>query len=243
VVANAGTTNTGTIDPLESIHSFCESEGLWSHVDAAYGGFAALSPRIRPRLAAMQRADSLTLDPHKWMYTGMGIGCVFVRDERWMQATFTAEGGYLRDVGRDQLNFFDRGPELSRPARVLSAWMVLKCAGLDELRRQVEWDLDLAALAADRIDEDPRLEVVCRPELSTFAFRHTALEGESEEARGRRDAQLVQRVLDDGGLLVSSTHLHGRSAVRFVVMNHRSSEAEVLRSVARLRELVVEEPA
>ena len=240
VVANAGTTNTGSIDPLDRILSFCEAQNLWGHVDAAYGGFAALSPRIRPQLTAWQRADSLTLDPHKWMYTSIGVGCVFVREERWTREAFAAHGGYLRDVGHEQLNFFDRGPELSRPARVLSAWMVLKCVGVDELRRQIEWDLDLAALAADLLDEDPRLELVCRPELSAFAFRHCLREGESEDERGQRDAQLVERALADGSVLVSSTHLHGRSAVRFVVMNHRTDEAEVRRSITKLRELVVE---
>jgi len=169
----------------------------------------------------------------------MGTGCVFVREERWLKEAFASHGGYLRDVSHEQLNFFDRSPELSRPARVLSTWMLIKCAGLDELRRQVEWDLDLASLAADLIDADPRLELVCRPELSVFAFRHRPAAGEAEEERSRRDDRLVERVLADGTLLLSSTHLHGRSAVRFVVMNHRTSEDEVRRSVARLRELVV----
>ena len=119
VCANAGTTNTGSIDPLPAIADLCAAHGLWFHVDAAYGGFAALCDEGRRKLAGMERADSLTLDPHKWLYAPMGTGCVLVRDRAALEAAFRVSGDYLKDVPRDEVNFFDRGPEMSRPGRVL----------------------------------------------------------------------------------------------------------------------------
>ena len=237
VCANAGTTNTGAIDPLRDIHDVCRAERLWFHVDGAYGGFAALTDEGRPLREGLAAADSVTLDPHKWLYAPMGVGCVLVRDASTLTAAFAAHGEYLRDLPTDEINFLDRGPELSRPARVLPVWMVLRALGERAIREQIEEDLRLARLAADLIEEDARLELVDRPQLSVVAFRHRARAGEEETARAERDRALMEATLADGALMLSTTVTGGRTALRLVVMNHRTTEADVRRSVARIREL------
>ncbi len=163
VCANAGTTNTGAIDPLDAIADVCREQGAWFHVDGAYGGFAAVTREGRALLEGMERADSITLDPHKWLYCPMGVGCLLVRDSAALTGAFRAHGEYLKDLPKDEVNFLDRGPELSRPARALSVWMLLRSAGADAIREQIEEDLRLARLAAQLIEQDPRFEIAQEP--------------------------------------------------------------------------------
>ena len=240
VCANAGTTNTGSIDPLPAIADLCAAHDLWFHVDAAYGGFAALCDEGRRKLAGMERADSLTLDPHKWLYSPMGTGCVLVRDRAALEGAFRVHGDYLKDVPRDEVNFFDRGPEMSRPGRVLAVWMLLRSVGLDALAEQVEWDLRLARLAERLLSEMPALEIVCPAELSVVTFRSRTRSGETEASRAARDTAIMERTLASGELMISSTDLAGRSALRLVVLNHRTTEDEVRRSVAAIARVVGE---
>ena len=236
VAANAGTTNTGAIDPLDDIAEICASSGLWFHVDAAYGGFAAITSEGRARLRGMERADSLTLDPHKWLYCPMGVGCALVREAKYLEDAFSTQGGYLKDLETDAVNFLDRGPELSRPARVLSVWMVIRSVGRQALARQISHDMRLARMAARLLREDTRLEVF-DPELSIVTFRHRRRNGEQENERAARDVALMEATLMDGELMLSTTYLGQQNTLRFVVMNHRTTEADIHRSVKRIREL------
>jgi glutamate/tyrosine decarboxylase-like PLP-dependent enzyme len=237
VSANAGTTNTGAVDDLPGIADVCADRGVWFHVDGAYGGFAAISEEGRRRLPGLERADSLTLDPHKWLWAPMGVGCVLVREAGALERAFAAHGAYLQDLPRDEVNFLDRGPELSRPARVLSVWAIIRSVGRAALAVQVDEDLRLARLAADLLREDPRFELVDEPQLSVVAFRQRVREGETEAARSARDLALMEATLADGTCMLSTTVTGGRTAVRLVVMNHRTGEEDVRRSVARVREL------
>ena len=237
VCANAGTTNTGAIDPLPEISDLCERLNLWLHVDAAYGGFAAIAPEGQELLRGMERADSLTLDPHKWLYCPMGVGCALVRDPLILEQAFSAEGEYLKDLPDDEVNFLNRGPELSRPGRVLSVWMLLRSAGREELAVQIQEDLRLARLAARLLRDDNRLEVD-QPTLSVVTFRHRGRDGESEADRSARDTALMEATLADGQLMLSTTFLGGRNTLRLVVMNHRTTERDIRISVSRIRELV-----
>jgi glutamate/tyrosine decarboxylase-like PLP-dependent enzyme len=236
ICANAGTTNTGSIDPLLALADLCADRRIWFHIDAAYGGFAALCDEGRRKLAGMERADSLTLDPHKWLYAPMGTGCVLVRDRAALETAFRVSGEYLKDVPRDEVNFFDRGPEMSRPGRVLAVWMLLRSVGLDALAEQVEWDLRLARLAESLLREVPELEIVCPAELSVVTFRNRARRGESEASRAARDTAIMERTLASGELMISGTDLDGRSALRLVVLNHRTTEEDIRRSVAGIVE-------
>lgn len=235
VCANAGTTNTGAIDPLMQIADLCADAGIWFHVDAAYGGFAALDPDARELLRGMERGDSLTLDPHKWLYCPMGTGCCLVRDASILEQAFSTHGSYLKDLPTDEVNFLDRGPELSRPGRVLSVWMVIRSAGRAMLAAQVREDIRLARVAADLLRDDDRLEVLV-PTLSIVAFRHRLRDGESESERAARDDALMEATLASGELMLSTTLLGGRNTLRMVVMNHRTTEADIERSVGKIRE-------
>ncbi len=241
VCANAGTTNTGVVDPLLELAQAAREADVWFHVDGAYGGFAALSPAARPLLAGLELADSLTLDPHKWLYTPMGHGCLLVRRPGALAAAFAASGEYLRDVSREEVNFFDRGAELSRPTRALPVWLLMRSVGVDALRREIEADLALAEMAEDLLRTAPEFEVISR-HLSVVVFRVAAQDGESEQERAQRDLDLVQHLLKGGDVLVSGTTLGGRSALRLVVMNHRTDAAQVRRSIAALRAAVAANP-
>ncbi|MDP7033821.1 MAG: pyridoxal-dependent decarboxylase, partial [Planctomycetota bacterium] len=210
---------------------------LWFHVDGAYGGFAAITPEGRARMGGMERADSLTLDPHKWLYCPMGVGCALVRHPEWLERAFSAEGSYLKDLSTDEVNFLNRGPELSRPARVLSVWMVIRSVGRQGLVDQIEEDMRLARLAAELLGEDSRLEVDA-PELSIVTFRHRARREESESERAARDTALMETTLEDGQLMLSTTVLGDQSTLRFVVMNHRTTETQVRHAVDRILEFV-----
>jgi aromatic-L-amino-acid decarboxylase len=143
----------------------------------------------------------------------------------------------LKDLPKDEVNFLDRGPELSRPARALSVWMLLRSAGADAIRLQIEEDLRLARLTAQLIEQDPRFEIVQEPVLSVVAFRMRARSGESEDERARRDVELMERSLASGKTMLSSTRLGGRSALRLVVQNHRTTEDDVRHTVRVLGEL------
>ena len=207
---------------------------LWFHVDAAYGGFAALCDEGRRKLAGMERADSLTLDPHKWLYAPMGTGCVLVRDRAALEGAFRVHGDYLKDVPRDEVNFFDRGPEMSRPgprARGVDA------AALGRPRRAGR------AGGVGPSPGAPRRAAVERGAGARDRLPHRALggdlpqpraAGETEAARAARDTAIMERTLASGELMISSTDLAGRSALRLVVLNHRTTEDEVRRSVAAI---------
>ncbi|MEE3373337.1 MAG: aminotransferase class V-fold PLP-dependent enzyme [Planctomycetota bacterium] len=236
VAATAGTTNSGAIDPLTTIADICVREDVWFHIDAAYGGFAALSPRGKRLLQGLERADSLTLDPHKWLYCPMGIGCALVRDANLLESTFSADGEYLADLPRDEINFLDRGPELSRPARVIAVWMVLRSAGRAALAQQIDHDMQLAQLAADLLRANPQLEVN-DPVLSIVTFGHRQKPHETEADRAERDTKLMEATLASGELMLSTTTLANRTVLRMVIMNHRTTAEEVQRSVSQIHRL------
>ncbi|MFT5526260.1 MAG: aromatic-L-amino-acid decarboxylase [Pirellulaceae bacterium] len=236
VAANAGTTNSGAIDPLSAVAQICKEHELWFHVDGAYGGFAAAVPELRGSFAGIDEADSLTLDPHKWLYCPLGTGCVLVRDTDLLERTFTATGDYLKDLPEDEVNFLKRGPELSRPARVLSVWAVLRSVGVDGIVTQIREDLRLAQLAAELLSENELLEVE-GVGLSVVTFRHRRKAGETEQSRGGRDDELMEATLASGELMLSTTMLAGKSTLRMVIMNHRTTERDVRRSVATIQKL------
>lgn len=224
--ASAGTTSTGAIDPLPELAELCATERLWFHVDAAYGGAVAIVPEARKLLRGIERCDSITIDPHKGLYVPFECGCLLVRDVETLRRAFTADGSYLQDVPRDEVNFFERGPELSRGNRALKLWFVLRALGTEPIAAAVREDLRLCRLARELLGADPRIEIVTEPILSVFAF---AVAG--GEAAGKR---LVERLLADGHTMLSSTRVTDRFVLRFCVVNHRTTEADIRSSVQRI---------
>jgi glutamate/tyrosine decarboxylase-like PLP-dependent enzyme len=231
VVANAGTTSTGAIDPLTEIAALCRSRGVWLHVDAAYGGGAAIVERGRALLAGIELADSITLDPHKWLYQPIELGCLLVRDERLLERTFAVHADYLQDIEAD-VNLGDRGLQLTRSARALKLWWSLRALGLDAFRTAVDHSLDLATHAVALVEAHPRLELLAPPSLGIVCFRRRVEGGEA--AHEAANAALVAAVEASGTALASSTRVGGRYSLRLCVMNDTSDVADVERVVAFL---------
>ncbi len=215
VFASAGTVNTGAVDPMEEIAEIAVREGLWFHVDAAYGGFFILTERARSRLAGMAHADSVVLDPHKGLFLPYGCGAALVRDGELLRKAFAFTSAYLPDRRPEAPSPADYSPELTRHFRGLRLWMSLKIHGLDRFRAALEEKLVLADLAHERLTAMPRLEAGPAPELSCVAFRVRA-EGDAPTER------LLNRVLDRGRVHLSSTRLWGRLYLRLCILCFRS---------------------
>lgn len=237
VVANAGATNTGAVDPLPELRSLCDEHGLWLHVDAAYGGFAVLTERGRDALDGIGLADSVVLDPHKWLYQPYEAGCVLVRDTRLLEAAFSVLPEYMQDtaVAGDEVNFAEWGIELTRAARALKIWVSLQYFGVDAFRAAIDRSLDLALEAEERIRRSPTLELLTPAALGIVCFRRR-LEGADEDAQERANAELVDRITASGLAMISSTRLDGRYVLRLCVLNHRTS-AEDVEQVIRFLEV------
>lgn len=233
VVANAGATSTGSIDPLAELADFCAEHGLWLHVDAAYGGFAILSEAGRSALRGIERADSIVLDPHKWLYQPFEVGCLLVREARLLADAFHILPDYLQDtaVGDAEVNFADRGLQLTRAARALKVWMSLRAFGVPAFTRVIERSLELAGLAAGLVTAHPELEPLARPALGVVCFRRHPPGVDDEAELERLNAGLVRGLAESGIGLISSTRLRGRYALRLCVLNHRTRASDVERVV------------
>jgi glutamate/tyrosine decarboxylase-like PLP-dependent enzyme len=238
VIASAGTTNTGAVDPLAELADLCEAEGLWLHVDGAYGAAAALAPAGRARLAGLGRAHSVALDPHKWLFQPYDTGCVLVREARWLPETFRILPEYLQDIqeGAGEVNFCDRGLELTRRFRALRLWMSLQVFGVDAFRTAVARGLALAEHAEARLRERPVWEVVTPAQLGVVTFRW-APAGVEPAAADRLVERLVQAVFADGFAMLSSTVLRERPVLRLCTINPRTTEADLAATIERLERL------
>ena len=226
VVGGAGTVNTGAIDDLSALADLCEREGLWFHVDGAFGALAFLSPGMRPRLEAIQRADSLAFDLHKWMYLPFEVGCVLVRREEDHRRAFSLTPEYLAHTGDRGLAsgatwFSDYGVQLTRGFRALKVWMSLKEHGIHKFGRLIQQNIDQAAYLARLVDEIPNLEQVAPAPLNIVCFRYN--DGHlDEEALNRLNQELLVRLHESGVAVPSYTTLNGKYALRAAITNHRS---------------------
>jgi aromatic-L-amino-acid decarboxylase len=227
VVANAGTTNTGAIDPLDAIADLCADHGLWLHVDGAYGAAFQLTERGRQRLRGIERADSITLDPHKGFFLPFGTGCLLVRDTAPLRAAHSGDAAhYLQDIDAADLpDFADLGPELTREYRGIRMWLPLHLHGVAAFREALDEKLDLAERAYAALVAEPALHVYGAPELTTVAFRCV-----DEDAT----AELLRRVNAERRVRLSSTRIEGRFVGRLTVLNHRTDRARVDEAVAAI---------
>jgi aromatic-L-amino-acid/L-tryptophan decarboxylase len=225
VVANAGTVNTGAIDPIEPLADVCRREKLWLHVDGAFGALAALSDDLRPLVRGMERADSLAFDLHKWMYVPYEAGCVLVRDEEHHRAAFTSPADYLmhadRGLASNKLWFSDYGMQLSRGFRSLKIWMSLKEHGVRKYARLIEQNVRQARELSQTIDHTPDLERVAPTSLNIVCFRF-APAGADPAALDAINQEILYQIQESGIAVPSSTRVQGRLALRVAIVNHRS---------------------
>jgi aromatic-L-amino-acid/L-tryptophan decarboxylase len=232
-VANAGTTNTGAIDPLPEIADVCAAHGLWLHADAAYGGFFRLVPGGETLLPGFERADSLILDPHKGLFLPYGTGCLLVRDPDALERAHTLGAGYLQDLElpAGAINFADHSPELSRDFRGLRVWLPLMLYGVEAIRDNLREKLELARWAYEELQATPGFECFDAPQLSIVAFRYRPARGDADAF----NAALLQRVNARRRVFLSSTRLEGKYVLRICVLSFRTHGREVAMAVEDLR--------
>jgi len=229
VVATAGTTSTGAVDPLDALADLCAEEDLWLHVDGAYGAPAALWPPARPLLAGLERADSLVLDPHKWLFQPYEIGGLLVREPGLLERTFALEGDYLRDVMSGEVNFRNRSVQLTRGARALKLWLSIRVFGLAAFREAVGRGIALAEHAEALLRATPGWEVTSAAQLAIVCFRR-----DGDDARQSR---IVEAMARDGYALPSTTIVGGRVVLRLCTINPRTTPEDVERTIERMAEV------
>ena len=239
VVACAGTTATGAFDPLADLAEFSRRYNLWLHVDAAYGGFAALAPSARHFFAGIAEADSVTLDPHKWLYLPVGCGCVLYKNPADARAAFSHGADYTRTIGleRDEaFAFWDYGPELTRPFRALDLWLLLKYAGAKRLGEAVEENIACAKYLEELVRASEDFEMLAPVELSIFCFRY-APKGFAGDLDELNESILVE-LQRAGSTYLSNAKVRGKFALRGCVLNYRTTKADmekVLEDVRKTR--------
>jgi aromatic-L-amino-acid/L-tryptophan decarboxylase len=229
VVATAGTTNTGAVDPLPELAQLCRSEGLWFHIDGAYGASAALCEAGRRVLAGLEQSDSLVLDPHKWLFQPYDLGCVFVRRPGILRQAFQMTPEYLVDVTGEEgeVNLRDRGLELTRRARGMKLWLTFRVYGLRRLAAAIEHGITLAEHAQRLIERDDLWEVVTPAQLGIITFARRGADHEEHQS-------LAAAVARDGFAVLTSTCLHGRSVLRLCTINPRTTTADIAQTLERL---------
>ena len=225
IVATAGTTSTGAVDPLRQIADIAQAWGLWLHVDGAHGGLAAMAaPGLFTGLA---QADSISLDAHKWLYQPLDCSALLYRDPGAARRAFAYTGDYASSLSGDPVegfSFFEESLELSRRFRALKLWLSLRYHGIGQFRAAIRQDLGHAQLLARLIRAEPTLELLAPVELSTVCFRW---KGASEVQRDRRNAAILREVLRRGRVYLSNASVHGAFALRACIINHRTTDADI----------------
>jgi len=241
VVASAGTTNTGAIDDLSGIARLAKQEELWLHVDAAYGGFFALTRRGREALTGMEQADSITLDPHKGLFLPYGLGSLLVRDGETLRRAHATFADYMPAMQHDAdfVDFCDVSPELSRDFRGLRAWLPIKLFGIDAFRSSLDEKLDLARWATDEIRAMPDMEILAEPSLSLSAFRW-APAGHSQDQLNELNRELLTRINARQNVYLTATTLEGRFALRICVLSFRTHLDRMEQCLSDMRDSIAE---
>ena len=230
VCANAGAGGTGAIDSLEEMADYCEDEDIWLHVDAAYGGFAVLTEKGRSLLQGVQRADSIGLDAHKWLFQPYEAGCLLVKDAATLEDAFAAPHDMLQDTvwGANHPNFADRGLQHSRSFRALKIWFSVQTYGLSAFRRAVSLGMTLAGRAERYIRESPLLEILTPASLGIVCFRvNTRDAGVDEPFVDRINREVLARLFWDDRAFISSTNLKGTFSLRMCIVNHTTTWDDV----------------
>ena len=230
ICANAGAGSTGAIDPLEAMADYCEAEGIWLHIDAAYGGFAVVTERGKKLLRGIERADSIGLDAHKWFFQPYEAGCLMVKDAKTLQNPFTVPHDMLQDTvwGANHPNFSDRGLQLSRSVRALKIWMSVQTFGMAAFRRAVSKGMELAAQAEEYVAESPILEALNPASLGILCFRvNPADTGLDEESLEKINRKVLAHIFWEDRAFMSSTLLHSKFSLRMCIMNHTTTWDDV----------------
>lgn len=233
-IANAGTTNTGTVDPLHEIADICEDENIWLHVDGAYGGAAILAKKGQRMLRGIERADSLTVDPHKWFFQPYEIGCLLVKDASWLSGTFSEKPEYLRDVegNESEINFYDYGVQLTRRLRALKFYTSIQTYGLAAFRDAVTYNIELTEKVEEHLRNSKVWEVVSPATLAVINFRyHPINENLEEKVIDELNQKISQRVMETREAVFVTTILNKQIVLRMCLINPKTTFEDVLETL------------
>jgi len=230
VVGNAGTVNTGAIDPLPELADLCQAEDLWFHVDGAFGALATIAPGVKPLVRGMERADSLAFDLHKWMYVNYEVGCALVRWPEKHRATFVSPADYLAHLSRGlpagPIWFSEYGVQLSRGFRALKVWMSLKEHGVKKYGRLVAQNCEQAKYLESLVEREPELAMMAPVPLNIVCFRF-APEGLEDARADAINEEILYGLQESGTAVPSSTMLRGRFSIRVCICNHRTRREDL----------------
>lgn len=229
VVGAAGSVSTGAIDALPEIAAICREEDLWFHVDGAYGGFAAMLPDAPTDLRGLGEADSVALDPHKWLYAPLEAGCTLVRDPEKLRAAFSYHPPYYH-FGVEAINYFDLGPQNSRGFRALKVWLALQQVGRQGYEQMLAEDIELAKEMYNFVARQPELQAFTQSlSITTFRYKPLGLAGSegAEEYLNQLNTELLTRLQQGGEAYVSNAVLDGRFLLRACIVNFRTSLSDV----------------
>ena len=234
VIGTAGTVGTGAIDPLDEIADVCDEYGLWFHVDGAYGGIAALVDELRPRFRGIERADSVALDPHKWLYTPHSGGVILVRDVRRLSDAFAVHPAYThedKELTHRGLDFYTLAPNFSRGFHALKIWVSLLAHGWAAYSRRIVHDVELARYLHERVAAHDELEPLATPTLSIACFRYVPEglpeSGEREDYLNRLNERLMAEIQMAGRVFPSNAVIEGKFAIRSCVVNYRTEAGDL----------------
>ena len=250
IVASAGTTNTGAVDPLSAIAGVAKEFGLWFHVDGAYGAPAALDQSKRPLFAGLERADSISLDPHKWLYAPLDCGCLLFRDDAQALVAFGNEDAdyikVLEETADESFAFWNYGPELSRRFRALKIWLTLRYYGVSRIGAAITEDNALAAYLAELVEQAGDFELLSQPQLSICCFRYVppgmrldsgTQDNQAVESQlNKLNERIMYAVQRGGRAYLSSATIHGKFALRACITNFRTTRADIEQTLEIIRE-------
>ena len=233
-IASAGTTNTGTVDPLHHIADICEDENMWFHIDGAYGGAAILAKKGARALRGIDRADSLTVDPHKWFFQPYEIGCLLVKDASWLSNTFSEKPEYLRDIegNESEINFYDYGVQLTRRLRALKFYMSIKTYGLDTFRDAITYNIDLTENVEAHLRKSRAWEVVSPATLAVINFRYNPIGIMLEERKiDALNQYISEQVMLSKEAVLVTTVLNKQVVLRMCLINPKTRMDDILRTL------------
>ena len=240
VVGSAGTVNTGVVDPLVEIAQIATEFDLWFHVDGAYGAPGVLDERKKPLFAGLERADSVSLDPHKWLYVPVDAGCLLFRDASAAMAAFnTEDADYIKTHGysdEEAFAFWDYSVELSRRFRALKVWLTLQYYGTRRIAQAISEDISLAAYLGEVVSNADDFELLAPVELSICCFRYVPRAGMRDEELNRLNERVMALVQKGGRAYVSNATVRGRFALRACITNFRTTKADIDATVAAIRD-------
>lgn len=237
VVATAGTTNTGSVDPFCRIREICDEYGMWMHVDGAFGASVILSKKYKCRLEGIEGADSLSWDAHKWLFQTLGCSMVLVRNEEDMLGSFSVHPEYLKDFEKDgdRINPWDLGIELTRPARCMKLWLTLQAMGSDLVSEHIEHGIEAAEWVEEEIRKNPMIELVSPAQFAVINFRYCP-PGLSQGQTDMLNQRISEKMIASGYAGVFTTELQGKKVLRMCTLHPEVTKGEILKTIAYLEQ-------